>query len=200
MIERLHRQLKGALIRHPDEHWTEALQLVLIGIRTVLKDLKVSSIEFVYGSPVRLSGALFIPFPAECTDVTDFHTEKLLPILVSRHVAPSTFISKDLATAPYVFLRQGALWEALQTPYVGPYKALHRGHKTYSIEVPGAATTVSIDRMKPANILHVNTESASQSAIPSIITICSGRPGCFPDFLECSGLRRRAGGVADAND
>jgi len=113
MIEGLHRPLKAALIYHEDEHWAKALQLVMTGIRSALKDLKFSSVEFVYGSPVRLSEELFAPSSAVCTDVTDFtsglrvHTENLLPVPVSRHVAPPTFIFKDLATAPHVFLREG---------------------------------------------------------------------------------------------
>ena len=34
MIERLHRQLKAALMCHADEHWAEVLPLVLLGIRS----------------------------------------------------------------------------------------------------------------------------------------------------------------------
>jgi hypothetical protein len=34
MIERPHRQLKAALMCHADEHWAEALPLVLLGIRS----------------------------------------------------------------------------------------------------------------------------------------------------------------------
>lgn len=38
LVERLHRQLKGALKGHPSqEQWTHALPLVLLGIRTSLK-------------------------------------------------------------------------------------------------------------------------------------------------------------------
>jgi hypothetical protein len=60
----------------------------------------------------------------------------------------------------------------------GPYKVLHRNEKTYSIEVHGAVTTVSIDRLKPAYILHVDN-SASPPAIPSIVTTRSGRRVSF---------------------
>jgi len=43
MIERLHRQLKAALLCHVDEHRDEALPLVLLGIRSAWKkDLKAS--------------------------------------------------------------------------------------------------------------------------------------------------------------
>ena len=82
---------------------------------------------------------------------------------------------------------------SLQAPYVGPYKVLHRGDKTYSIWVQGAATTVSIGCLKLAYVLHVNTESASQSVIPSIMTICSGRPVRFPDYLGVQRSQKKGG-------
>ena len=188
MMERLHRQLKAALMCHVDEHWAEALPLVLLGIRSALKEhSKASSAELVYGSPLRLPGEFFAPSPSEYTNVTDFasrlrvHIGKLHPVTASRHDAPSTFIFKDLATASHVFLRQGALRGALQAPYVGPYSILHRGDKTYTTEVHGTAKTISIDRLKPAYVLHVDTESASPPAIPSGLTTRSGRRVSFPD-------------------
>jgi hypothetical protein len=42
---------------HVDQHWTEALPLVLLGIRTTFKaDLQASSAELVYGEPLRIPG------------------------------------------------------------------------------------------------------------------------------------------------
>ncbi len=39
MVERLHRQLKASLRASPHpEHWTEMLHIVLLGIRTTLKE------------------------------------------------------------------------------------------------------------------------------------------------------------------
>ena len=46
---------------------------------------------------------------------------------------------QDLATASHVFLWHGALQGALQVLYVNPYRVLHRGNKTYTTEVQGAA-------------------------------------------------------------
>jgi cleavage and polyadenylation specificity factor subunit 1 len=37
LVERLHRTLKAAIMCHADEQWTEALPLVLLGIRTATK-------------------------------------------------------------------------------------------------------------------------------------------------------------------
>jgi hypothetical protein len=127
----------------------------------------------MYGSPLQLPGGFFAPSTANCTDVTDFASRlsvyigKLRPVPAYRHAAPSTFIFKDLATASHVFLWHGALRGSLQAPYIGPYKVLHRGDKTYTIEVQGASKIVSIERLKPAYVLHVETDSASPLAASS---------------------------------
>ena len=50
MIERFHRQLKAALKAQPNPHsWMDTLSLVLLGIRTSLKeDISVTAAEMVY--------------------------------------------------------------------------------------------------------------------------------------------------------
>ena len=157
--------------------------------------LEASSAELVQVHPCGHRGN---SSPAECTDVIDFasrlwvHIRKLRPIPASRHAAPFTFIFKDLATASHIFLRQGVLRGAPKAPYVSPYRFLHRGDKTYTIDVHVAATKVSIDCLKPAYVLHVNTESTLPLAIPSSITTRSGRRVGFPDYL--GGIAVSAGG------
>jgi len=114
----------------------------------------------------------------------------LRSLTASLLAAPSTFIFKDVATAWYVFLRHNTLRGALQAPFVDPYRVLHRSNKTCTIEVRGAAKAVSIDRLKPGYVLHVNTEPASPPAIPSSITTRPGRRVRFPDYLVVQGSRR----------
>ena len=60
-IERLHRQLKAALKCHPNPtHWADSLPLVLLGIRTSLKeDIHCTSAELVYGTSLCLPGDFF---------------------------------------------------------------------------------------------------------------------------------------------
>jgi hypothetical protein len=92
-------------------------------------------------------GEFFTPSPTKCTNVIDFmsqlkvHIGKPCSVPASRHATPSTFIFKDLAMDSHVFLWHGAL----QAPYVSPFRVLHRGDKTYTIEVQGAVKIVSID-------------------------------------------------------
>jgi hypothetical protein len=186
---------------HADEYWAEALPLVLLRIRSAWKeDLKASSAELVYGSPLPLPAEFFASSPAECTHVTDFASRlrvnigKVRRVPASRHTAPSTFIFKDLATASHVFLRHGALREPSK-----PRMSARTGSSTGAIRpIPSRfrvlAKTVSIDRLKPGYVLHVNTESASPPAIPSSITTRSGRRVRFPDCLGVQQSQRQGGG------
>jgi len=133
MIERPHRQLKAALMCHADENWAEALPLVQLGIRSAWKEeLKVSSAQLVYGSPLQLPGDFFAHSPAACTDVTDFVSQLRVHIGKLR---PRTSIPACCAIRLY-FQGPGhhlaclstawCLPGALQAPYVGPYRVLHR--------------------------------------------------------------------------
>jgi cleavage and polyadenylation specificity factor subunit 1 len=56
-VERFHQTLKAAIMCHADQHWTKALPLVLLGIRSSVKaDLQASSAELVYGESLRIPG------------------------------------------------------------------------------------------------------------------------------------------------
>ena len=61
LIERLHRQLKTSLKMHPQPvSWTDSLPIVLLGIRTQLKDdLQCTKAELVYGTTLCLPGEFF---------------------------------------------------------------------------------------------------------------------------------------------
>jgi len=96
---------------------------------------------------------------------------------------PITFIFKDLATASHIFLRHGASRGAFQAPYFGPYRVLPRGDKTNTIDLQDSANTVSTDRLKPAYVFHVHTESASPPGVPSSFKTRPGRQARFPDYL-----------------
>lgn len=69
MVERFHRQLKAALKAHPSSKtWIDILPLVLLGIRTTLKeDISSTAAEMVYGTTLRLPGEFFTPTPTNST-------------------------------------------------------------------------------------------------------------------------------------
>ena len=61
LIEQFHRQLKTSLKSQPNPtHWMDSLPMVLLGIRTALKnDIHCSAAELVYGTTLCLPGEFF---------------------------------------------------------------------------------------------------------------------------------------------
>lgn len=184
LVERFHRQLKAAIMCHADCNWVDTLPLVLLGIRSAVKDdLKASSAELVYGEPLRLPGEFFQATPIDSSDISDFTTRlrqfasKLQPSPASRHNKSKIFIYKDLMTSSHVFLRDDALRGSLQPPYTGPYEVLGRSDKTFKIMYKGKTVTVSIDRLKPAYSLIDPTSNPIPTHTPS----SNPNPGSFPD-------------------
>ncbi|CAK1583786.1 unnamed protein product [Parnassius mnemosyne] len=213
LVERFHRQLKTAIMCHADSSWTEALPIVLLGIRSSFKeDLQSSSAELVYGEPLRLPGEFFGHKVDKCTtDITDFSARirsfanKLQPVPTSHHAKNKIFIYKDLTSCSHIFLREDSLRGALQPAYTGPHEVVERNKKTFKIRVKGKVVTVSIDRLKPAYILsHSNDPTPTPSpplkptpnptptplpnSSPSSTTACkttrSGRRVHFPDYYR----------------
>ena len=87
---------------HAEEKWTDALPLVLLGIRTAYKeDLHSSAAELVYGEPLRVPGELHIPTTLRFEASTFIqqlrcHMDQLRPTPAARHASPATFNHKDL--------------------------------------------------------------------------------------------------------
>ncbi|GBP68782.1 hypothetical protein EVAR_83515_1 [Eumeta japonica] len=115
LVERFHRQLKAAIVCHENANWVESLPLVLLGIRSALKeDLQTTSAELLYGEPLRLPG--------------EFLDERPSP--ASRHSSKrATFIFKDLATCSHVFLRDCTVGGSLKAAYTGLFEILQRKDK-----------------------------------------------------------------------
>ncbi|XP_015117888.1 uncharacterized protein LOC107041715 [Diachasma alloeum] len=136
MVERIHRQLKGALRCH-GEAWYDALPLVLLGLRSAWKeDLQTTPAELTYGEPIRLPGEFLIPSnqqaaaPELVRNLRE-HFRRIAPTPAARHGTRSTFIFKDLATCTHVFVRDD-----------------HSGGLGNYTNPP-----ISIDRLKPAYVL-----------------------------------------------
>ncbi len=77
---RFHMQLKAALKAspHPD-HWMDMLSLVLLGVRTSLKeDISCTAAELVYGTSLRLPGEYFVPHVVDNTDPASYIVSLLI--------------------------------------------------------------------------------------------------------------------------
>lgn len=59
LVERFHRQLKAAIKCHGDERWSDALPVVLLGIRAAYCLDLGSAAELVYGENLRLPAEFF---------------------------------------------------------------------------------------------------------------------------------------------
>lgn len=76
IVERFHRTMKASLMARlgNNPNWTEELPVVMLGLRTALKeDLGCSSTELVYGIHLRLPGGFFeAPGALQPTSPVDF--------------------------------------------------------------------------------------------------------------------------------
>jgi cleavage and polyadenylation specificity factor subunit 1 len=169
LVERFHRTLKAAIMCHADQHWTEALLLVLLGIRSSFKaDLHTSSAKLVYKETLRIPGEFLTPTthpiePAHIITQLRQHMARLRPVPATRHARPGTFVHKELHTCTHVFLRQDANRLALEPPYSGLYRVISRREKTLRLLVGGNTITVSTDRVKAAYIFNEADSTRSDS-------------------------------------
>jgi cleavage and polyadenylation specificity factor subunit 1 len=200
MVERLHRHLKASLMSHrPQSQWLDALPLVLLGIRTCLKeDLGCSSAELAYGTTLRLPGEFFqttqeTPDPLSYVSKLRIIMQRLKPVAPNHHTQRNFYISPELEKCTHVFVRRDAIRRSLQPPYDGPYKVIQRHTKFYTIDNQGHKQTISLDRLKPAHLEPVTapvtpiavtpTATSSPSATPVVRTTRSGRRVHWPDRL-----------------
>jgi hypothetical protein len=98
-----------------DQQWTEAIPLVLLGIRTSFKaDLQPSVANLVYGKPLRILGKLLTPGASPVDLITEFrqYMARLRPI----PAPPWLHSSSDLEKCTHVFLRQDTMRQALEPP------------------------------------------------------------------------------------
>ena len=158
LIERFHLQLKAALrAQSTPDSWTESLPLVLLGIRTAVKeDLQFSTAELVYGTTLRLPGDFISSSPPAPFDYTNYVTRLrcFMADLKAKHprtpLPRQLFVHPTLLKTSHIFVRRDAIRKPLQRPYNGPYKVLKRTDKFFTLDINGTHDTVSIDRLKPA--------------------------------------------------
>ena len=187
MVERFHRQLKAALKAYSNaESWTDSLPLVLLGIRTAIKeDLQCTTAELVYGTKLRLPGEFFSPSVVSDSPDEIFITRlkqymsKLQPVPPRTHFPTHTpFVSRSLAASSHVFVRRDSVKKPLQSPYDGPFKVVSRTQKYYVLDLNGRIDTVSIDRLKPAHLDHTvaHNPPSEASFFSSHYTPCQDTP------------------------
>lgn len=184
LIERFHRVLKSSLMAVDSVHWTEALPMILLALRSAIReDLKASPTLLVYGSPLRLPGELFYGTTLPKTPQAEFvqilmnHIAQLRPVQTTRHSSYSIFVNKDLKTCSHVFLRTDRVKRSLEAPYQGPYEVVRRTDKNFDIMIGQRKATVSIDRLKPAYLLLEQSPQALTTQSTPVIQPTKTRSG-----------------------
>ncbi|GFU23017.1 integrase catalytic domain-containing protein [Trichonephila clavipes] len=109
IIEELHCPFKSPIKCHATEHWTEALPIILLGLRASLKeDILCTPAELVLGTTIRLPGEMFDSSKPD-DDVVNFvsklksHMQSLHPKPPKRHGKRPVFIHPGLLEATHVF-------------------------------------------------------------------------------------------------
>ena len=158
LIERNHRDLKASLkCRLSGPNWIDELPWVLLGLRTAPKeDLRSSSAELVYGSPLTVPGDFF-PDSAPRSAPRELQQQReraknLRPVPTTAHGEDKiqSHVPKALNQAKFVFVRHDARKPPLQSPYDGPFEVIERTPKHFTLQVGTEQDKISIDRLKPA--------------------------------------------------
>jgi hypothetical protein len=145
-VERFHRTLKAAIMCHAEQNLTEALPLVLLGIRASFKvDLQASVAELVYGEPLRIPGELLTPTADSVDPALCQHMARLRTVPAARHASPATFVHSSTPRLPSHIRAQrsrrvharlpppGHNARALELPYSSPYRVLSRREKALQV-------------------------------------------------------------------
>ena len=175
MVERFHRQLKAALKAQLNPNaWMDSLPLILLGIRTSLKeDLNSTAAEMVYGTTLRLPGEFFtpssptsLPDPSEYLNQLKAHFRTLSATSPRLTQGNSTF-ARGLVTATHVFVRHDTVRKPLQPPYDGPLPVVERTNKHYTVALNCRNDTISIDRLKPAHLDSEHSDTHTEQSPPT---------------------------------
>lgn len=177
-MERFNRQLKYAPTAATNGcTWGDKLPFVMLELRNTIKqNLKCTSAQLVFGTPLTLPGQIFsnttddIPSSNFVSDLKQKMTDVIYTPTRAYH--KPYYVPVDLHQAEYVFLCRDTLCKPLTPSYTGPHPVTS---KYFVIDIAGKHNTVSIDRLKPAYLEHdgkpLTTHNATHPEPSSIQSI-----------------------------
>jgi len=159
LIERVHRCLKAALMAR-NGNWLKELPVVLLGLRARPDDDGSSPYSRTFGEQPLLPRVMVNSGAVEDVNIS---LQKLhCNYKVTRGKEVKRQGDEKLRTAEHVWLRLDRVKRPLEAPYQGPYRVLDRQLHTFTLEVKGVPTVVSIERLKPA-VIHAKKTSKPQA-------------------------------------
>lgn len=107
--------------------WLEALPLVLLGLRTTVReDFAASISELTYGTTLRLPGQLYEDSPLSDPPAYVSKLQKIMcvfkPCQPLRHGQQKIYVPKQLKNCIHVFVRIGPFKTTLRPTYKGPFE------------------------------------------------------------------------------
>ncbi|VDP53859.1 unnamed protein product [Schistosoma margrebowiei] len=218
MVERFHRQLKASLSAANVSQWTDALPLVLLGIRDAVKaDIGYTAAQIVYGTTLRLPGEFVDPSSSSMNMDLTSYTNRLTNAMHSVKPASTrpqftdVFVQPDLQYSTHVFVRRDAHRRPFESAYDGPIKVFQRKSKYYIVDKNGTNDSISIDLLKAAylerNPIHVDLPSVqSHNTTPTLIipqpttNTSDDTPNVFENKLKTTRSGRRVRFPEHLND
>ena len=159
LVERFHRHLKtGLKARLAGSNWVADLPVVLLGIRTTLKeDLSCTSAEMVYSTTLRPPGDFFsapaIEDPTSFVSRLRSSMQHLQFVPTRWHGRHAVYLPPDLHTATHMYVRRDSHKPPLTRPYDGPFQVLRRFDKHFTLDINGKTKEITVDRLKPAKLI-----------------------------------------------
>lgn len=186
IIERWHRSLKAAIKCHNTSNWCDVLPLVMLGLRTVVKDNSdVTPADLVFGSKLRIPAEFFIEQRSDITEsdfIKDFRhaITQMQPVPIEHKNKSKVFIHPELKHSKFVFIRCDRVKTPLQSSYEGPYLILEKQDKFFKLRVNNNDKNISIDRLKPAYVQNEDTETNQSPIISTNIPESFSEPPAQP--------------------
>jgi hypothetical protein len=158
MVERMHRELKEALMsRLSGANWLQHLPWVLLGIRSTPKGQHgLSPAEAVFGEKLSLPNEVLASPPASEAEAVSL-TEKMAsfspspPVHHARSATPEkTVMPSSLWSSKFVLVRIDKQQSALSPKYEGPFLVVSRSHKVFILQKGKEKIPVSTMRLKSA--------------------------------------------------
>jgi hypothetical protein len=154
-VERLHRRLKDALrTSAAAATWSKELPFVLLGLRVQPReDTGLFPAEAVFGAPIVLPNEFLQneEMPVDAIIKNFSKTLHVPAVSLPRHNSSAQLpyeLPGDLLSAPLVWVRRGGVIPPLQPLYDGPYAALRRGLRSFTIRVGARDEVIAVSRLK----------------------------------------------------